>query len=228
MITLYQFATSPFCEKIRRILHFKGLSYAIVDVPRSAVADHATVSPNGKFPAIDDGGHAVQDSTDIAHHLERRFPDPALIPADPREAALCHIIEDWADESLYFYELVMRLGWEGNAIRAVPAFAPTMPGLPDDEVLSRLLLGARAITGPQGLGRKTEMDIIADVGRHIAALDAMLVGRDWLAGSRISLADIAVASQLRALDGAREAAEIVDRFPVVRQWEERVARLAPP
>ncbi|PKP98372.1 MAG: hypothetical protein CVT74_11215 [Alphaproteobacteria bacterium HGW-Alphaproteobacteria-13] len=227
MITLYQFPTSPFCEKIRRILHFKRIAFSIVDVPRVAVADYASVSPNGKFPAIDHDGQAVQDSTDIAHYIERHFPTPPLIPEDPREAALCHVIEDWADESLYFYELVMRLGWESNAVRSVPAFARTMPGLSDEEVLSRLLLGVRAITQPQGLGRKAEAEIVADVERHIAALNAMLEGRDWLAGSRISLADIAVTSQIQALRGAQEATAIIDSFPRIGKWEERVAGLAP-
>src|SRR5689334_5813481 len=31
-ITLYQFATSPFCAKVRKILDFKGLDYRVVEV----------------------------------------------------------------------------------------------------------------------------------------------------------------------------------------------------
>ena len=30
--TLYQFATSPFCAKVRKILDFKGLDYRVVEV----------------------------------------------------------------------------------------------------------------------------------------------------------------------------------------------------
>ena len=117
MITLYQFATSPLCEKVRRILHYKGLDFEIHDVPRNEGAKYERVSPTGKFPAIDDDGTPVWDSTDIAHHIEAKHPTPALIPSDPREAAMVHVIEDWADESLYFYEITMRVAWEHNAVK---------------------------------------------------------------------------------------------------------------
>ena len=31
-LILYQFATSPFCAKVRKILDFKGLDYRVVEV----------------------------------------------------------------------------------------------------------------------------------------------------------------------------------------------------
>lgn len=228
MIILYQFPTSPFAEKVRRILHFKGLAFDIVNVPRAEVQRFSHISASGKFPAIDHDGAAVQDSTAIAHHIEQHFPDPPLIPQGSRDAALAHVIEDWADESLYFYELVMRLGWRHNAVHAAPAFAATMPGLSNEEVLERLGQGVEAITRPQGLGRKTPEEIVADVHRHLLSLDAMLRGHEWLVGSALSLADIAVTSQLRALLGAEEVVRIAETLPAVTDWEERVSRLAPP
>jgi glutaredoxin len=30
--TLYQFATSPFCSKVRKVLDYKGIDYQIVEV----------------------------------------------------------------------------------------------------------------------------------------------------------------------------------------------------
>src|SRR5213595_2691891 len=107
MIRLYQFATSPFCEKVRRILGYKQIAYEIETVDRERPSDYAHVSPIGCFPAIEHAGHAVSDSTEIAHYLEAQFPARPLIPADPVAAAQVHILEDWADESLFFYEVVM-------------------------------------------------------------------------------------------------------------------------
>ena len=100
MITLYQFATSPFAEKVRRALHYKGLDFEIHEVarPRVAEGDYRDVSPTGKFPAIRDGDTAVSDSTDIVHHLDAAHGGPSLIPSDARDAALAHAIEEWADE----------------------------------------------------------------------------------------------------------------------------------
>lgn len=228
MITLYQFPTSPFCEKIRRALNFKRLGFSIVDVPRADVGRFSHVSPIGKFPAIDDDGTAVHDSSDILLYLERTTPHPPLFPTNPRDAALAHIVEDWADESLYFYELIMRLGWEHNAVRALPAFAATMPGLSNEDILARLAAGVDAITRPQGLGRKSRDEIVTDARRHMHALDAMLKDAEWLVGDALSIADIAVVSQLRALLGATEIVAIVDDLPRIRAWEERVDRIAPP
>src|SRR5262249_41936329 len=124
MITLYQFATSPFTEKVRRALAYKGLTYEIHEVRRGAVAkgDYADVSPTGKFPAILHDGKAVWDSTDILEHLDRAFPDRPLLPDDPRDRALAHVIEDWADESLYFYELTVRLAWPHNVDAVLEEF----------------------------------------------------------------------------------------------------------
>lgn len=228
MITLYQFPTSPFCEKIRRVLNFKGLDFSIVDVPRAEVGRFAHASPIGKFPAIDHDGTTVHDSTEIALYLERIAPHPPLVPADARNAALAHVVEDWADESLYFYELIMRLGWEHNAVHAIPAFAVTMPGLSDEDILARLATGVEAMTRPQGLGRKSRDEIIADARRHMLALDAMLHNAEWLVGDAISIADIAVVSQLRALLGATEIVEIVNGLPRIGEWEARVSGIAPP
>ncbi len=227
-IKLYQFPTSPFCEKVRRILNFKQLDFETFDVPRADVGKFTQVSPVGKFPAIDHNGQGVHDSTDIAYYLERTFPAPALMPANPRDAALAHVLEDWADESLYFYELVMRLGWEHNAAQAAAAFAPTMPGLSDGQVVERLVAGVGAITRPQGLGRKSHDEIVVDARRHMIALDYMLLEREWLVGAAISLADIAVVSQINALMGAIEFKAIVNKLPRIVAWNGRVTRLAPP
>jgi len=44
---------------------------------------------------LDDGGFVVADSTRIIEHLERRFPDPPLYPADPARRAEVEVFIDW-------------------------------------------------------------------------------------------------------------------------------------
>ena len=227
MITLYQFATSPLCEKVRRILNVKRLPFEIHEVPRSEVAKYERVSPTGKFPAIDDDGTPVWDSTDIAHHLEAKAPTPALVPSDPREAALVHVIEDWADESLYFYEITMRVAWEHNAGKVAEEFAATMPGATAEGILPLVTKAAQELTAKQGLGRKPQDQVVRDVERHVAALEGLLAAGDWLVGSAITLADIAVAVELNALEYAREGADLLQASPVISAWRKRVAEVAP-
>ena len=90
MIQLYQFKTSPFTEKVRRAMNYKGIAFDVVEVERAAVPEgkYADVSPTGKFPCIMDAKQAVWDSTDIIHHLEAKNTDKPLVPADARDAAL--------------------------------------------------------------------------------------------------------------------------------------------
>lgn len=228
MITLYQFASSPLCEKVRRILAFKRVDYRIHEVERAKAHELKHLSPFGKFPALDDNGIAVCDSTDIAHHLEAHFPERPLIPADPAQAAMVHIIEDWADESLYFYEITMRLAWEHNARRTVPSLMATLPsGLTEDEALALVLGGAQRLIAAQGLGRKTTEQIVTDVRRHLKALAGMLAKGKFLVGDELTLCDIAVLAQLNCLLYAQETREAMESFPEIPAWSARVDALAP-
>ena len=119
---LHQFEISPFCDKIRRVLHLKGQAYEAREVSLLRSPRHLhRENPSGKLPCLEHDGRFVCDSTDIALYLEELFPDPPLLPADPRERALCQLLEDWADESLYFYEMALRFTVPANAKRFVPA-----------------------------------------------------------------------------------------------------------
>ncbi len=229
MITLYQFATSPFTEKVRRALAYKGIAFEIHEVDRAAVpgGKYAHVSPTGKFPAIEHDGVAIWDSTDVIRHLDAAFPNRPLIPADPRDAALAHVIEDWADESLYFYEMTMRLGWAHNLYASLDEFAAGMPGVPREHLRKGILDGVGALTKAQGLGRKPPEQVVTDVERHFAALDALLEGRDWLVGEALSIADLAVIAQVNALLYAAEARQAIEATRNVKPWMARVDQAAP-
>lgn len=228
MITLYQYATSPFCEKVRRALGYKGIDYELHEVERFAPGKYVDISPLGKYPVIDHDGTKVFDSTDIVEHLDEVFPDKPLLPDHPAEAAMAHVIEDWADESLYFYEMTMRLAWQHNLERrAVHEFVATIPGLTVEQAVPLIVKAVGDKVAEQGLGTKPAAVIARDVERHFVALDGMLEGSEWLVGDRLSVADIAVAPQIRALLYAEEVVPLADRCFRVRQWLERVDTVAP-
>jgi glutathione S-transferase len=228
MITLYQFLSSPLCEKARRILAYKGLDYQIHEVDRTKTEELKHVSPFGKFPAMEHDGEAVCDSTDIAHYLEEKYPANPLIPADPVMAAQAHIIEDWADESLYFYEITMRVSWEHNAKNNLQKLMETMPeGVTEEQGLELALGFAQNLSTTQGIGRKTREQVCADVERHLKALSALLSETEWLVGDSMTLADIAVISQLNCLIPTVEVAESIKAYPNITEWMARVDAVAP-
>lgn len=223
LVTLYQFEISPFCDKIRRVLHVKGVEYTTREISmQDAVTKVRKVNPVGKLPAIEHEGRRLGDSTDIAHYLEERFPQPCLIPTDARERGLCHALEDWADESLYFYELYLRFTLGHNAARWVPELCAN-----DSEFVRRaarfvIPRHMKAILVKQGLGRKNRKQVMADVRRHFEALDGMLSNGSWLVGDSLTLADIAVFVQFHCICGSKEGAAALADFSRVEQWMQRV------
>ncbi len=229
MITLYQFATSPFTEKVRRALNYKAIPFEVHEVDRARVAggEYADVSVSGKFPAIRHGDTVVLDSTDILAYLDSAFPERPLIPADARERAQAHIVEDWADESLYFYEMTLRLSWEHNLDAALDEFAEGFPAVPRDQLRQMILDAVGALTRAQGLGRKPVEKVIADVDRHFEALDTLLDAGPWLVGSSLSSADISVIGQVNSLLYAKEGRAALARTRHVADWLARVDALAP-
>lgn len=224
MITLYQFDISPFCDKVRRVLRLKGLDFRVVEVPPSEAARGRwkAVSPTGKFPVLEHEGRRIFDSTDIVRWLDERFPEPRILPDDPGDRARVHVLEDWADESLYFFEMTMRLAWPENAERWVPIL------LAAEKPFVRRLLGPllprtiRRVTEAQGIGRKGRDDVERELGRHLDALVALLGDGAWLVGDAISLADIAVFAQLFCIRGAITGDEAVAARPALTAWMARV------
>ena len=229
MLTLYQLATSPFTEKVRRALHYKGIPFEVNEVVRAKVpqGEYQAVSPTGKFPAIQDGDTPVWDSTDIIYHLESHHGGPALIPSSPRDAALAHAIEEWADESLYFYEMAMRLTWEHNLDAALDEFARSLPQVPKPQLKKMIMEATTQLTQAQGVGRKPRTQVVSDIERHFRALDDLLDGQQWLVGDALSFADLAVIGQVNALRYAEEAESVLQRTRHVLAWIERIDAVAP-
>lgn len=224
MIRLHQFEISPFCEKVRRALHWKGLPYEVVEVPVTRAGRIRRLNPAGKLPTLEHDGRVVADSTDILEYLDELRPEPPLYPKGGRERALCRILEDWADESLYFYEAWLRFTRPHNARRWLPELVKHDPAW-----FRRLalVLGPRAIgrmTRAQGVGRKPTGAVLRDLERHVEALAGALEGREWLVGEALSAADLAVHAQVRCIGGSEEGARLLHARPAVAAWMERVER----
>jgi len=225
MIRLFQFEVSPYCDKIRRILHWKRQPYQIEEIPLSrASRDVRKLNPSGKLPCLEHDGHRIGDSTDIAYYLEEKFPEPPLLPKDPQLRGLCHMLEDWADESLYFYEMRLRFTLPHNARRFIPELTKHDPRWM--RALAPLVLPSmlRGVLSRQGVGRKPLECVLRDVERHVEAIGNWLQDGEWLVGEALSLADLGVFAQLACIRGAEEGARLIERSPPVTEWMERVDR----
>lgn len=98
---LYGSSLSPFVRKILMVAAEKGLALELVPAaPFGADPEFRRISPFGKIPGFRDGDFTISDSTAIFTYLEAKFPEPALLPADPAERARAVWFEEFSDTIL--------------------------------------------------------------------------------------------------------------------------------
>ncbi len=88
MITLCGLTLSNYYNKVKMVLLEKGVPFTEERV-RTGSKDEAVLAatPLGKIPFIRVDGQTLCESQVIVDYLEARFPQPALVPADPLAAA---------------------------------------------------------------------------------------------------------------------------------------------
>ena len=86
-MTLYDAPACPFCARVRIALAEKGLGFDRVEIDlRNRPTWLYDLNPSGKVPVLNDG-FVLPESAVIMEYLEDRYPDPALLPADPAARA---------------------------------------------------------------------------------------------------------------------------------------------
>lgn len=216
-IRFYDWPWSPFCMKVRSILDYKGLEYEAVSV-RRRIGEIRKRGKVGKVPAIEVDGRFIADSTDIAYALEERFPDPAIIPANPHERALCNAIEEWADESLYFIGLYYRW-FESEGRKPIPGvFGKSLRG----RIVYRIYL-ARILGQLRGQGtlRKPPEHVRRDLERNLDAAEALLTPGPYALGERPCLGDFALWGQLNYLARTPVGGEAIGNRDAIRAYLKR-------
>jgi len=193
---LHQFRQSPFCEKVRLMLAFKGLEHEIVEVtPGVGQVNLFKLSGQRQVPVLVDGETVIADSTAIALHLEREHPQPSLLPADPELRARALLLEDWADTALASgVRLALVQAAAGDpALRAVllPAATPN----PLKQLVAAVPAGLGGLAEALGeslLGSGERLQL----QRSLENLLTLVSVQPYLVGPSPSLADLAVAAQL--------------------------------
>jgi glutathione S-transferase len=97
MIRLYRAPYSTNVERVSLALAHKGLAVESVVISYDDRSLVQRVSGQGLVPVIDDDGTVVADSMQILRHLERRWPEPPLYPADEARRAEMAVFVDWFD-----------------------------------------------------------------------------------------------------------------------------------
>jgi len=99
MIKLYDFKSSPNCQRVKVVLAEKNLPYEIVPIDLRAQAqktpDYLKLNPYGKVPVLTDDDTVLYESCIINEYLEEKYPNPPLLPKDPGKKAKARILIDY-------------------------------------------------------------------------------------------------------------------------------------
>jgi glutathione S-transferase len=195
-VILYGSSLSPFVRKVLAYAGEKGIELELTPAaPGDPNPDFRAASPFGKMPGFRDGDYMLADSSAIIHYLEAKFPDPPLIPSEPRARGKTIWFEEFADTILVscgakiFFNLIVAprfLGLPGDPEAAKQAELNDLPPILDylertvpDEggylVGDSLTLADIAVAGPFANFRHTKTRVDQDrYPRTIAYVDRIL------------------------------------------------------
>jgi glutathione S-transferase len=101
VITLYDAERCPYCARVRIVLADKGVEHEVVAIDLSdRPAWLYEKNPLGKVPVIEEDAFVLPESVVIMEYLEERYPEPALLPADPAARALARLQVERFDDFL--------------------------------------------------------------------------------------------------------------------------------
>ena len=174
MRTLYHVWLNPFSRKVRIMLAEKKLHFTMeVEPVWERRTEFLALNPAGEVPVLVEPDNTVlSDSAAICEYLEEQSPEPNLMGGKPYEKAEVRRLVAWFDRK--FHKEVTDM-------------------LVNEKVMKRFL----------GLGEPDSRILRAaqqNIHTHLDYITFLTDRRHWLAGEVMTLADIAAAAHLSALD----------------------------
>jgi len=212
-IIFHHYPISPFSEKIRLIFGFKQLKWKSVLVPSIMPKPDVTALTGGyrRTPVMQIGADIYCDTALIADVLEKLAPAPSLYPAPV--AGLSRTLAQWADSTLFWTAIAY--AFQPSAITGIlgDVTPEQMKAFSADRAAMRANAPRMAL--PEATGQLKE---------YLRRLEDMLAtGTAFLLGAQASIADFSVYHALWFVRRVPAVAGILDAYPKVLAWMDRVA-----
>jgi glutathione S-transferase len=209
-LILHQYDTSPFSEKIRKVLAHKRLRWRAVEQPSIMPKPDLLPLTGGyrRIPVLQIGADVWCDTQGIVRTLERLHPTPTIYPGGSE--GTCHAWNLWADRLLFLPVVALVFADIGHLVpkEFVDDRTKMMPGRNFAE-----------IPAMAPYAREQVRALLTTVEAQLADR------RPWLLGREFSLADAAVYHPLWFLRVAPGAAAALEEFGAVRAWMARTGEL---
>jgi glutathione S-transferase len=172
--TLYQLWLSPFCRKVRLALAEKKLDFILeVEKTWERRRDFLKLNPSGEVPVlVDIDGLVVADSQNICDYLDEKYTDLNLTGVSMAERVEVRRLTAWFDRKF------------NNEVTDY---------LVGEKIMKRLLRSGT----PDGQKIRAGH---ANIHYHLDYIGYLADKHKWLAGERLTLADLAAAAHLSTID----------------------------
>ena len=215
-LALHHYPQSPFAEKARLMLGFKGLAWDSVTIPRVMPKPDLVALTGGyrKTPVLQDGADIWCDTALIARRLEREVPAPALFPTGLEAAAAT--LAHFADHDLFQHSVALNFQPE--------VLAGRFAGVPEEHVRAFAADRRALFSG----GNATRIDLPLARSQWLTLLgrlDAQLRDHRYLLGDAPCIADLAHYHPIWFVASSPVLAPSLEAFSNVCGWMARIAAI---
>jgi glutathione S-transferase len=214
-IILHHYAISPFAEKIRAILGYKGLAWRSVDIPPVMPKPDLTALTGGyrKTPVLQIGCDVYCDTARIVRVLDEIAPERPVRRVE--QDALAVPAGRWLDHHLFFAVIALSFDPAAGA-----GSDRQFGGRPNVEAFLR-------DRGPMIATARVKPPRLADarviVGDALRMLEGQLAARGpFLFGEAIGWADFCAYHALWAMRSNAALAPQLDDHPQIVRWLDRI------
>ena len=193
--TLYHHWISPYARKIRLLLDEKKLDYDLeLEKTWDPSNNFRELNPASEVPVlIELNGKVFCDHNCIAEYIEEAYPEDSLLGDDLAGRAEVRRLTGWFDAK----------------------FAREVTHLLVDEIMIKRLAGVAGAPNSAAIRQGR-----ANIRPHLSYISYLIDRRRWLAGDKISLADLAAAAHLSSLDYGGYIPW--DEFQGAKEWYARI------
>lgn len=214
-LILHHYLQSPFSEKVRLMLGFKGLSWRSVMVPSMMPKPDMTALTGGyrRTPVMQIGADIYCDTAIIARRLEQERPLPALYPEG--QEAVASSSAQFADQVLFQHGVAVNFQSHGLAER--------FKGAPEGMVKAFIADRKALFTG----GSTSSLHPIQALSQWptlLGRLEQQLTeSGSFLLGEEPCIVDFSHYHPLWFVANNPAVADALEPFPQVRAWMDAVA-----
>jgi glutathione S-transferase len=225
MLVLYHASHSTCSQKVRFVLHEKGVKFDEVRIDlakkEQLKPDYLALNPNGVVPTLLDDGTPIVESSVICEYLDEKYPQNPLVPANiverARMRAWMHYIEEVAVGAIRVpsFNRAFLYRFKGQDQQRFAA----------EEINTRPVRKElfQRMGSPKGFSKEAIDKSLGELSETCRRMDEAIAKKGpWLIGEQLTLADVLVMPSIDRMADLGLSSIWEGKYPRVSEWYERL------